>query len=165
MDRDTLLSEKEGKFDTDVLPVNDFPRKGEDASSIFTTDTLPPPRSHRHEPPERLQTLPRFHSRQPGRFQRANLLGVPQNPFRQIEDEQQEGRPRFAIRNADERNTAPGQKEVKDRVEQLFRESKSARNFVRSSRMRPRASCSIRLLSPSSWPSWRNTTSFIPPWM
>jgi hypothetical protein len=31
--------------------------------------------------------------------------------------------------------------------------------------MRPRASCSIRLLSPSSWPSWRNTTSFIPPWM
>lgn len=32
------FQKKKGKFDTDVLPVNDFPRKGEDASSIFTTD-------------------------------------------------------------------------------------------------------------------------------
>ena len=32
------FQKKKGKFDTDILPVNDFPRKGEDASSIFTTD-------------------------------------------------------------------------------------------------------------------------------
>src|SRR5262249_39742963 len=32
------FQKKKQKFDTEVFPVNDFPRKGEDESAIFTTD-------------------------------------------------------------------------------------------------------------------------------
>ena len=50
--------------------------------------------------------------------------------FAKIEDEQQdEGLPRFAIRNADERNTRNGQQEVKDRIEILFRNVKTRKDY------------------------------------
>ena len=45
--------------------------------------------------------------------------------FAKIEDETLSGRPRFAIRNAEERNDKDGQKEVKDRVEKLFNDVKN----------------------------------------
>ena len=49
--------------------------------------------------------------------------------FAKIEDEQNEGRPRFAIRNADERNTRAGQQEVKDRIDILFRDLKTGKEY------------------------------------
>lgn len=124
-----FFQKKKGKFDTDVLPVNDFPRKGEDASSIFTTDRS---RLRVATGTNPLNAFKRCHD-----FIHANQGGSKEQIFweflkilfAKIEDEQQEGRPRFAIRNADERNTAPGQKEVKDRVEQLFREVKERKEF------------------------------------
>ena len=125
--RDHLLPEEESKFDTDVLPVNDFPRKGEDASSIFTTDRS---RLRVATGNNLLNAFKRCHD-----FIHANQGGSKEQIFweflkilfAKIEDEQHEGRPRFAIRNSDERNTKPGQKEVKDRVEQLFREVRAQR--------------------------------------
>lgn len=33
-----FFQKKKAKFDTDIFPVNDFPRKGESDASIFTTD-------------------------------------------------------------------------------------------------------------------------------
>src|SRR5205085_1405161 len=32
------FQKKKQKFDTEIFPVNDFPRKGENDSAIFTTD-------------------------------------------------------------------------------------------------------------------------------
>ena len=123
------FQKKKGKFDTDVLPVNDFPRKGEDASSIFTTDRS---RLRVATGANLLNAFKRCHD-----FIHANQGGSKEQIFweflkilfTKIEDEQHEGRPRFAIRNSDERNTAPGQKEVKDRIEQLFREVKERKEF------------------------------------
>ena len=116
------FQKKKGKFDTDILPVNDFPRKGEDATSIFTTDRS---RLRVATGNNLLNAFKRCHD-----FIHANQGGSKEQIFweflkilfAKIEDEQHEGRPRFAIRNSDERNTKPGQKEVKDRVELLFRE-------------------------------------------
>ena len=123
------FQKKKGKFDADILPVNDFPRKGEDASSIFTTDRS---RLRVATGTNLLNAFKRCHD-----FIHANQGGSKEQIFweflkvlfAKIEDEQQEGRPRFAIRNSDERNTKPGQKEVKDRVEQLFREVCERKEF------------------------------------
>lgn len=123
------FQKKKAKFDTDVLPVNDFPRKGEDASSIFTTDRS---RLRVATGTNLLNAFKRCHD-----FIHANQGGSKEQIFweflkilfAKIEDEQHEGRPRFAIRNSDERNTPPGQKEVKDRIEQLFREVCARKEF------------------------------------
>jgi type I restriction enzyme M protein len=123
------FQKKKGKFDTDVLPVNDFPRKGEDASSIFTTDRS---RLRVATGNNLLNAFKRCHD-----FIHANQGGSKEQIFweflkilfAKIEDEQNEGRPRFAIRNSDERNTKPGQKEVKDRIELLFREVCQRKEF------------------------------------
>lgn len=123
------FQKKKGKFETDVLPVNDFPRKGEDASSIFTTDRS---RLRVATGNNLLNAFKRCHD-----FIHANQGGSKEQIFweflkvlfAKIEDEQSEGRPRFAIRNSDERNTKSGQKEVKDRVEQLFREVRARKEF------------------------------------
>ena len=123
------FQKKKQKFDTDVLPVNDFPRKGEGANSIFTTDRS---RLRVATGNNLLNAFKRCHD-----FIHANQGGSKEQIFweflkilfAKIEDEQQEGRPRFAIRNSDERNTKAGQKEVKDRVEQLFREVKERKEF------------------------------------
>jgi len=123
------FQKKRGKFDTDVLPVNDFPRKGEDAGSIFTTDRSRLRVATGHN---LLNAFRRCHD-----FIHANQGGSKEQIFweflkilfAKIEDEQHEGRPRFAIRNSDERNTKPGQKEVKDRIELLFREVCQRREF------------------------------------
>jgi type I restriction enzyme M protein len=123
------FQKKTGKFDTDVLPVNDFPRKGEDASAIFTTDRS---RLRIATGSNLLNAFKRCHD-----FIHANQGGSKEQIFweflkilfAKIEDEQHEGRPRFAIRNSDERNTKPGQKEVKDRVEQLFRDVRERKEF------------------------------------
>ncbi len=123
------FQKKKRKFDTDILPVNDFPRKGEDSSSIFTTDRS---RLRVATGNNLLNAFKRCHD-----FIHANQGGSKEQIFweflkilfAKIEDEQHEGRPRFAIRNSDERNTKPGQKEVKDRVEQLFREVCDRKEF------------------------------------
>lgn len=123
------FQKKKGKFETDVLTVNDFPRKGEDASSIFTTDRS---RLRVATGNNLLNAFKRCHD-----FIHANQGGSKEQIFweflkilfAKIEDEQNEGRPRFAIRNSDERNTKSGQKEVKDRVEQLFREVRARKEF------------------------------------
>jgi type I restriction enzyme M protein len=123
------FQKKKRKFDTDILPVNDFPRKGEDASSIFTTDRS---RLRVATGTNLLNAFKRCHD-----FIHANQGGSKEQIFweflkilfAKIEDEQHEGRPRFAIRNSDERNTKSGQKEVKDRVEQLFREVCERKEF------------------------------------
>lgn len=123
------FQKKKAKFDTDIVPVNDFPRKGEDASSIFTTDRS---RLRAATGNNLLYAFKRCHD-----FIHANQGGSKEQIFweflkllfAKIEDEQQEGRPRFAIRNADERNTIAGQREVKDRVESLFRDVKSRREY------------------------------------
>jgi len=123
------FQKKKSKFDTDVLPVNDFPRKGEDASSIFTTDRS---RLRVATGNNLLNAFKRCHD-----FIHANQGGSKEQIFweflkilfAKIQDEQQEGRPRFAIRNSDERNTKSGQKEVKDRIELLFREVCERKEF------------------------------------
>jgi len=127
---ETLFFQKrKQKFDQDVFPVNDFPRKGEDASTIFTTD-----RSRLREATGNnlLNAFKRCHD-----FIHANQGGSKEQIFweflkilfAKIEDEQHEGRPRFAIRNVEERNNASGQKEVKDRVDVLFRDVKTRKEY------------------------------------
>ena len=123
------FQKKKKKFDTDILIVNDFPRKGEDASSIFTTDRS---RLRAATGNNLLIAFKRCHD-----FIHANQGGSKEQIFweflkilfAKIEDEQHDGRPRFAIRNSDERNTPSGQKEVKDRIELLFREVKERKEF------------------------------------
>ncbi|MDP9201842.1 MAG: N-6 DNA methylase [Gemmatimonadota bacterium] len=123
------FEKKRRKFDTDIVPVNDFPRKGEDSSSIFTTDRS---RLRVATGNNLLNAFKRCHD-----FIHANQGGSKEQIFweflkilfAKIEDEQHEGRPRFAIRNSDERNTTAGQKEVKDRVEALFREVCQRKEF------------------------------------
>jgi len=49
--------------------------------------------------------------------------------FAKIEDETNAGRPRFAIRSADERNTSDGHKEIKLRIEDLFKQVKKREEY------------------------------------
>ena len=123
------FQKKKQKFDTEIFPVNDFPRKGEDDSAIFTTDRS---RLRVATGNNLLAAFKRCHD-----FIHANQGGSKEQIFweflkilfAKIEDEQDEGRPRFAIRNADERNTRTGQQEVKDRVEVLFRNVKNRKEY------------------------------------
>jgi type I restriction enzyme M protein len=127
---ETLFFQKrKQKFDQDVFPVNDFPRKGEDESAIFTTDRS---RLRAATGNNLLAAFKRCHD-----FIHANQGGSKEQIFweflkilfAKIEDEQHEGRPRFAIRNADERNSRSGQKEVKDRIEILFHDVKARKEY------------------------------------
>ena len=123
------FQKKKQKFDSEVFPVNDFPRKGEDDSTIFTTDRS---RLRVATGNNLLAAFKRCHD-----FIHANQGGSKEQIFweflkvlfAKIEDEQHEGRPRFAIRNADERNSRTGQQEVKDRVEILFRDVKARKDY------------------------------------
>ena len=124
------VQKKKSKFDAQVFPVNDFPRKGEDASSIFTIDRS---RLRVATGNNLLAAFKRCHD-----YIHANQGGSKEQIFweflkllfAKIEDEQQEnGSPRFAIRNADERNTKPGQQEVKDRLESLFKNVKNKQDY------------------------------------
>jgi type I restriction enzyme M protein len=123
------FQKKKQKFDTEIFPVNDFPRKGEDDSAIFTTDRS---RLRVATGNNLLAAFKRCHD-----FIHANQGGSKEQIFweflkilfAKIEDEQDEGRPRFAIRNADERNTRTGQLEGKDRVEVLFGNVKTRKEY------------------------------------
>ncbi len=118
------FQKKKSKFETDVFPVNDFPRFGEDASSIYTTDRR---RLRVATGNNLLYAFKRCHD-----YIHANQGGSKEQIFweflkllfAKIEDEGHSGRPRFAIRSAEERNDTDGQKEVKDRIEKLFKEVK-----------------------------------------
>ena len=124
-----FFQQKKQKFDMEIFPVNDFPRKGEDDSAIFTTDRS---RLRVATGNNLLAAFKRCHN-----FIHANQGGSKEQIFweflkilfAKIEDEQDEGRPRFAIRNADERNARTGQQEVKDRVEVLFRNVKNRKEY------------------------------------
>lgn len=124
-----FFQKKKTKFETDVFPVNDFPRFGEDASSIYTTDRR---RLRVATGNNLLYAFKRCHD-----YIHANQGGSKEQIFweflkllfAKIEDESHSGRPRFAIRSAEERNDADGQKEVKDRAEKLFKEVKSKSDF------------------------------------
>lgn len=115
-----FFQKKKQKFDTEVFPVNDFPRKGEDDSAIFTTDRS---RLRVATGNNLLAAFKRCHD-----FIHANQGGSKEQIFweflkilfAKIEDEGSDARPRFAIRNAEERNQPTGQQEVKDRIETLF---------------------------------------------
>mgnify|MGYP000899713303 CR=1 FL=1 len=119
-----FFQKKKSKFDSDVFPVNDFPRKGEDASSIYTTDRR---RLRVATGNNLLYAFNRCHN-----YIHANQGGSKEQIFweflkilfAKIEDETHGGRPRFAIRSSEDRNTKDGQKEVKDRIETLFKEVK-----------------------------------------
>jgi type I restriction enzyme M protein len=119
------FQKRKTKFETDVFPVNDFPRYGEDAASIYTTDRR---RLRAATGNNLLNAFERCHhyihgnqggSKEQIFWEFLKLL------FAKIEDETLSGRPRFAIRNAEERNDKDGQKEVKDRVEKLFNDVKN----------------------------------------
>lgn len=124
-----FFQKKKTKFETDVFPVNDFPRFEEDASSIYTTDRR---RLRVATGNNLLYAFKRCHD-----YIHANQGGSKEQIFweflkllfAKIEDESHTGRPRFAIRSAEERNDSDGQKEVKDRVEKLFKEVKSKAEF------------------------------------
>lgn len=123
------FQKRKQKFDTEIFPVNDFPRKGEDDSAIFTTDRS---RLRVATGNNLLAAFKRCHD-----FIHANQGGSKEQIFweflkmlfAKIEDEQDEGRPHFAIRNADERNTSTGQQAVKDRIEALFRGVKNRKEY------------------------------------
>jgi type I restriction enzyme M protein len=124
-----FFQKRKQKFDADVFAVNDFPRKGEDASSIYTTDRS---RLRAATGNNLLYAFSRCHN-----YIHANQGGSKEQIFweflkllfAKIEDESRGGRPKFAIRSADERNTREGRKEVKVRVESLFREVKKHSDF------------------------------------
>jgi type I restriction enzyme M protein len=117
-----FFQKKKTKFESDVFTVNDFPRKGEDSNSIYTTDR----RRLRVATGNNLLYAFRrchdyIHGIQGGSSESIFWEFI-KILFAKIEDEQNSGRPRFAIRNADERNTKEGRQEVKDRVELLYKE-------------------------------------------
>jgi len=124
------FQKKKEKFETDVFPVNDFPRKGEDASSIYTTDRR---RLRIATGNNLLYAFKRCHD-----YIHANQGGSKEQIFweflkilfAKIEDETHGGRPRFAIRNAEERNDPDGRKEVKDRIENLFKKVKQRKEYA-----------------------------------
>jgi len=128
------FQKKKGKFETDVFPVNDFPRKGEDASSIYTTDRR---RLRVATGNNLLYAFKRCHD-----YIHANQGGSKEQIFweflkilfAKIEDETHSGRPRFAIRSAEERNDLDGRKEVKDRIENLFKEVKQRKEVLKKER-------------------------------
>lgn len=123
------FQKKKTKFESDVFPVNDFPRFGEDATSIYTTDRR---RLRVATGNNLLYAFKRCHD-----YIHGNQGGSKEQIFweflkilfAKIEDETYGGRPRFAIRCAEERNTREGQKEVKDRIETLFREVRKRPEF------------------------------------
>ena len=123
------FQKRKNKFETDIFPVNDFPRFGEDASSIYTTDRR---RLRVATGNNLLYAFKRCHD-----YIHANQGGSKEQIFweflkilfAKIEDETHGGRPRFAIRNAEERNDKEGHKEVKDRVEILFKEVRKRNEF------------------------------------
>jgi type I restriction enzyme M protein len=123
------FQKKKSKFETDVFPVNDFPRYGEDASSIYTTDRR---RLRVATGNNLLYAFKRCHD-----YIHANQGGSKEQIFweflkilfAKIEDETHGGRPRFAIRSAEERNDKDGHKEVKDRIETLFKEVRKRNEF------------------------------------
>ena len=123
------FQKKKSKFETDVFPVNDFPRYGEDASSIYTTDRR---RLRVATGNNLLYAFKRCHD-----YIHANQGGSKEQIFweflkilfAKIEDETHGGRPRFAIRSAEERNDKQGHKEVKDRIEILFKEVRKRNEF------------------------------------
>jgi type I restriction enzyme M protein len=125
-----FFQKKKSKFETDVFPVNDFPRKGEDVSSIYTTDRR---RLRVATGNNLLYAFKRCHD-----YIHANQGGSKEQIFweflkilfAKIEDENYGGRPRFAIRSAEERNDPDGRKEVKDRVESLFKEVKKRKEYA-----------------------------------
>lgn len=125
-----FFQKKKTKFETDIFPVNDFPRKGEDSSSIYTTDRQ---RLRVATGNNLLYAFKRCHD-----YIHANQGGSKEQIFweflkllfAKIEDETHGGRPRFAIRSAEERNDPDGRKEVKDRVEGLFKEVKKRKEFT-----------------------------------
>jgi len=125
-----FFQKKKSKFESDIFPVNDFPRKGEDASSIYTTDRR---RLRVATGNNLLYAFKRCHD-----YIHANQGGSKEQIFweflkllfAKIEDETHSGRPRFAIRSIEERNDADGRKEVKDRVEGLFKEVKTRKEFT-----------------------------------
>ena len=120
---------KKSKFDVDIFPVNDFPRKGEDDSSIFTTDRS---RLRSATGNNLLYAFKRCHD-----FIHANQGGSKEQIFweflkvlfAKIQDEEQGGRPHFAIRNLDERNTTVGHQIVKERIDNLFKSVKKKPEF------------------------------------
>lgn len=123
------FQKKKQKFDTEIFPVNDFPRSGEGDAAIFTTDRS---RLRVATGNNLLAAFKRCHD-----FIHANQGGSKEQIFweflkilfAKIEDEQDEGRPKFAIRNAEERNTRAGQQEVRDRLETLFRSVKARKEY------------------------------------
>jgi len=123
------FQKRKTKFETDVFPVNDFPRFGEDASSIYTTDRR---RLRVATGNNLLYAFRRCHD-----YIHANQGGSKEEIFweflkllfAKIEDETNAGRPRFAIRSADERNTSDGHKEVKVRIEDLFKQVKKREEY------------------------------------
>ena len=124
-----FFQKKKSKFETDIFPANDFPRRSEDISSIYTTDRR---RLRVATGNNLLYAFKRCHD-----YIYANQGGSKEQIFweflkilfAKIEDETHEGRPRFAIRNAEERNDPDGRKEVKDRIEGLFKEVKKRKEF------------------------------------
>jgi len=123
------FQKKKTKFETDVFPVNDFPRFGEDASSIYTTDRR---RLRVATGNNLLYAFKRCHD-----YIHANQGGSKEQIFweflkllfAKIEDETNAGRPRFAIRSAEERNTSEGHKHVKVRIEDLFKQVRKRNEF------------------------------------
>lgn len=124
-----FFQKKKSKFEADVFAVNDFPRKGEDANSIYTTDRR---RLRVATGNNLLYAFKRCHD-----YIHANQGGSKEQIFweflkilfAKIEDEQYGGRPRFAIKNADERNTKEGREDVKFRIEHLFKEVKKRAEY------------------------------------
>jgi len=123
------FQKKQGKFDVDIFPVNDFPRKGEDDSSIYTTDRS---RLRSATGNNLLYAFKRCHD-----YIHANQGGSKEQIFweflkmlfAKIQDEEQGGRPQFAIRDLDERNTPTGHQVVKERIDNLFKSVKRKLEF------------------------------------
>lgn len=123
------FQKKKAKFDTDVFPVNDFPRKGESGSSIFTTDRS---RLRIATGNNLLYAFKRCHD-----YIHANQGGSKEQIFweflkilfAKIQDEDHEGQPQFAIRELDERNTPAGHRKVKDRIDDLYKSVRKKTEF------------------------------------
>jgi len=123
------FQKKKSKFDVDIFPVNDFPRKGEGDSSIFTTDRS---RLRSATGNNLLYAFKRCHD-----FIHGNQGGSKEQIFweflkvlfAKIQDEEQGGRPHFAIRNLDERNTRVGHQIVKERIDNLFKSVRKKPEF------------------------------------
>ena len=123
------FQKKKTKFDVDIFPVNDFPRKGEDDAAIFTTDRS---RLRAATGNNLLYAFKRCHD-----FIHANQGGSKEQIFweflkvlfAKIQDEEQGGRPQFAIRTLEERNTSTGHQLVKERIDTLFKSVKKKSGF------------------------------------